>query len=158
MIHTSNGWDKDVQLWFYKSILSFGTFTLDDFHMIGVSFYPFEGPQATFSALKDTFTALEDTYPGKELVIAETNWPASCPNPRSTFPLDASQIPFSHEGQIQWVKNIVDVLNSLKYGAGFFYWEAAWTSNANLGSACADNLLFDPKGKARDSLHIFSLV
>ncbi|KAG0145179.1 hypothetical protein CROQUDRAFT_658976 [Cronartium quercuum f. sp. fusiforme G11] len=158
MLHTSNGWHKSMQLWFYKTILSFGTFTLNDFDIFGFSFYPFQGPEATFSALKDTLEAFENKYPGKELVIAETNWPFSCPSPRSAFPSEANQIPFSQKGQIEWVKNISDLLDSVKGGAGLFYWEAAWTSNANLGSACADNLLFDPTGKARDSVDMFSLV
>lgn len=63
MVHTSQAWNKEKQLWFFKSILSFGTFTLSDFDMIGLSFYPFYGPGATMIALQESLTALESAYP-----------------------------------------------------------------------------------------------
>lgn len=85
---------------------------------------------------------------------------------------------FPQAGQIDWIEGITSVLNGLpsSHGkgkpyhtvpypsssesdvllsprcAGILYWEPTWLQNANLGSACADNLLFDQSGTARSSV------
>ncbi|CUA74321.1 arabinogalactan endo-1,4-beta-galactosidase [Rhizoctonia solani] len=98
MIHLDNGWDSSTQLWWYKTILGQGPLLTSDFDIIGVSYYAFYNPSATLSALKYSLGQLASTY-GKELVVAETNWPVSCPKPKYKFPADASSIPISAIGQ-----------------------------------------------------------
>jgi len=97
---------------------------------------------------------------GKGLVIAETDWPVSCPNPAYSFPSDCSSIPKSVAGQTTWVQDVAAVVASVSssLGQGLFYWEPGFLGNANLGSSCADNLMVDSNGVARSSLSVFSSI
>ncbi|KAG8169472.1 hypothetical protein KVR01_000217 [Diaporthe batatas] len=151
MIHLDNGWDAGTQTWWYKQVLGQGPLVASDFDMIGVSYYPFYNAQATLANLKSSLNQLASAY-GKQIVVAETNWPASCPNPQYAFPSDASSIPKSEAGQATWLKSVGDVVRAVKGGVGVYYWEPAWIGNAGLGSSCADNLLVDGSGKARSGI------
>jgi arabinogalactan endo-1,4-beta-galactosidase len=121
MFHLDNGWDWSLQEWFYSTVLSQGPLTTGDFDMIGVSFYPFYGNQATLSNLRNSLTNLSNRW-GKELVVAETNWPTSCPSPQYPFPGDVSSIPFSASGQTTYVQRVAEVVASVNRGVGLFYW------------------------------------
>ena len=125
-----------------------------DYDMMGVSFYPFYSASATLSSLKSSLINMANKW-GKELVVAETDWPTSCPNPAYAFPSDARNIPFTAAGQSQWIKAIADVVASVPKGNGLFYWEPAWIHNANLGSSCANNCMFSNSGQALSSLSVF---
>ncbi|KAK7716445.1 hypothetical protein SLS64_003599 [Diaporthe eres] len=151
MIHLDNGWDAGTQTWWYKTVLGEGPLTTSDFDMIGVSYYPFYNAQATLANLKNSLGQLASAY-GKQIVVAETNWPASCPNPKYGFPADTASIPKSESGQSTWLKSVADVVRGVKGGVGVYYWEPAWIGNAGLGSSCADNLLVDGSGKARPGI------
>jgi arabinogalactan endo-1,4-beta-galactosidase len=95
---------------------------------------------------------------GKEIVVAETDWPTSCPAPKYAFPSDVSSIPFSAAGQATFVKDLANVVASVNNGKGLFYWEPAWVQNANLGSSCADNLMVSSSGQALSSLAVFASI
>lgn len=123
--------------------------------MIGVSFYPFYGSQATVANLKSTLTGLANTFGKvsffffcniyiladllfeKDIIVAETDWPAagSCPG----VTLSERSIPLSASGQTTWLNDIKGVLNGLPggHGVGFIYWEPGWIGNAGLGSSCS---------------------
>ena len=92
---------------------------------------------------------------GKEIVVAEVDWPISCPNPAYAFPSDIKNIPFSAAGQTTFLKNVADVVASVTGGNGLFYWEPAWVHNANLGSSCANNCMFDSTGKSLPSMSVW---
>jgi arabinogalactan endo-1,4-beta-galactosidase len=62
MVHISNGWDASLQNFFYDGIFISGEFAKGDFDLIGVSFYPFYGSQATLANLKSTLTGLVNTF------------------------------------------------------------------------------------------------
>lgn len=158
MIHTDNGWDKKTQLTFFKKILSMGAFSLSDFDVIGLSVYPFFSAFAKLSAIRKSLEALQSTYKDKLIMIAETDWPVSCPAVANNFPSDTKHIPISVEGQIIWMKALVDILDSLTNGVGICYWEPAWLNNWALGSKCNDSLLFEPSGRARSSVDVFSII
>lgn len=157
MIHLDNGWDWSTQEWFYSSVLEQGPLLLEDFDMMGVSFYPFYGADATLANLKTTLTNMASTW-GKELVVAETNWPTSCSSPANTFPSDVQDIPFSADGQVTFIKRVADVVSSVSNGVGLFYWEPAWVDNAGLGSSCESNTMFAWPGQALSSLSVFSSI
>lgn len=157
MIHLDNGWDVDTQTWFYETILAEGPLDESDFDMMGLSYYPFYSSDATLSALQTSLSTLASTY-GKSLVIAETNWPTSCPDPEYDFPSDASSIPLSAEGQTEWIQKVAAVLEDVDGGDGLFYWEPAWIGNDGLGSSCENNLMFSDSGEALDSLAVFSNI
>ena len=124
--------------------------------MMGVSYYPFYNSAATLASLKSSLANMASTW-GKEIVVAETDWPASCPD-APAFPSDAENIPFSADGQTTWVKDVASVVAGTKGGVGLYYWEPAWIGNANLGSACSDNLMVDANGKVRSSWSVFESI
>ncbi|KAB8296729.1 hypothetical protein EYC80_002149 [Monilinia laxa] len=157
MIHLDDGWYWSHQKSFYQSVLAAGPLASTDFDMMGVSYYPYYSSSATLTNLKTTLTNMASTW-GKELVVAETNWPFACPSPAYAFPSDATSIPFSAAGQTTWVKDVAAVVAGVSGGSGLFYWEPAWVQNAGLGSSCSDNLLFEYSGAVRSSLSVFSSI
>ncbi|KAK0703620.1 family 53 glycosyl hydrolase [Lasiosphaeria miniovina] len=157
MIHLDNGWNWSTQNNWYTNVLKQGTLVSSDFDMIGISFYPFYSSSATLSALKTSLTNLANGW-GKDLVVAETDWPTSCPAPKTSFPSDARSIPYSAAGQATWIKDVANVVAGVKGGVGLFYWEPAWIHNANLGSSCADNCMFSHSGQALSSMSVFEQI
>lgn len=157
MIHLDNGWNWGTQQYWYNTVLSQGLLLTSDFDIMGVSHYPFYNSQATLANLKSSLANMASKW-GKTLIVAETDWPISCPSPAYQFPSDASSIPFSAAGQTTWMQNVAKVVASVSGGAGLFYWEPAWIDNANLGSSCANNLMVDSSGKALSSLAVFSSI
>jgi arabinogalactan endo-1,4-beta-galactosidase len=95
---------------------------------------------------------------GKEIVVAETDWPTSCPSPKYAFPNDVKTIPFTAAGQSTFTEDIANVLDGVSNGKGLFYWEPAWVQNANLGSSCANNLMVSSSGQALSSLSVFASI
>jgi arabinogalactan endo-1,4-beta-galactosidase len=120
MIHLDNGWNWETQKWWYTTALAQNTLLSSDFDIMGVSYYPFYSSSATLSALKSSLSNMASTW-HKESIVAETDWPVSCPNPAYAFPSDASSIPKSVDGQITWVKNVASVVASVSGGTGLFY-------------------------------------
>ncbi|KAK8055370.1 hypothetical protein PG993_000597 [Apiospora rasikravindrae] len=131
MIHLDNGWKWDTQKWCNSA--------------------------ATLSSLKTSLTNMANTW-GKEIVVAETNWPTSCPSPQYAFPSDLKNIPFSAAGQKTFVQKVAATVSGVKNGVGLFYWEPAWVDNAGLGSSCSSNTMFAWPGTALDSLSVFSTI
>ncbi|KAG8766420.1 hypothetical protein FRC12_006894 [Ceratobasidium sp. 428] len=157
MIHLDKGWDSGTQLWWYKTMLSQGPLLTSDFDMIGVSYYPFYSSEAYLGSLKYSLGQLASTY-GKQIVVAETDWPVSCPKPAYAFPSDTTSIPFSAAGQATWMKQVAAIVAGTKGGAGLYYWEPAFLGNAGLGSSCADNLMVDSSGTIRTSMSVFAQI
>jgi arabinogalactan endo-1,4-beta-galactosidase len=149
MIHLDNGWNYDTQMWWYDLVLKQGPLLASDYDVQGVSYYPFYNEGATLAKLKSSLASMKQKY-GKEVIVAETNWPTSCPSPKYAFPSDTKSIPFSAAGQSTWLKNV-----AAAGGTGLFYWEPAWVDNAALGSSCASNTMFEYGGKALSSLATF---
>jgi arabinogalactan endo-1,4-beta-galactosidase len=156
MIHIDNGWDWSAQERWYQSVLSNGL-SLSDFDQMGVSYYPFYGTGATLSALKSSLANMAKSW-GKEIVVAETNWPQSCPNPSQQFPSDLRSIPFSAAGQVQFMKAVAQIVEGTSEGVGIFYWEPAWVDNAGLGSSCSSNTMFAWPGTALSSISVYSQI
>ncbi|OTA85655.1 glycoside hydrolase family 53 protein [Hypoxylon sp. CO27-5] len=154
MIHLDNGWDWNTQKNWYQSALNAGPLTTSDFDMMGVSYYPFYNSGATLSNLKTSLTNMANQW-GKEIVVAEINWPTSCSSPAYSFPSDLKSIPFSADGQTTFMKKVADVLAGVKNGNGIFYWEPAWMNNQGLGSSCESNTMFSWPGKELPSLDVF---
>lgn len=157
MLHLDNGWDSSAQQSFYNAVLGAGPLSLSDFDMMGVSFYPFYNEKATLANLKSSLTNMANKW-NKELVVAELNWPVSCPSPSNKFPSDMQNIPFSASGQVQFIKKVASIVSGVKNGVGLFYWEPAWIDNAGLGSSCASNTMFEWPGKALSSLSVFGQI
>ncbi|KAI1414814.1 glycoside hydrolase family 53 protein [Hypoxylon sp. FL1857] len=157
MIHLDNGWDWNTQKNWYESALKAGPLTTSDFDMMGVSYYPFYNSGATLSNLKTSLTNMANEW-GKEIVVAEINWPTSCKSPAYSFPSDLKSIPFSADGQTIFMKKVADILAGVKNGNGIFYWEPAWMDNQGLGSSCESNTMFSWPGKELPSLDVFNAI
>ncbi|KAI0842267.1 glycoside hydrolase family 53 protein [Hypoxylon sp. FL0890] len=157
MIHLDNGWDWNTQKNWYESALKAGPLATSDFDMMGVSYYPFYNSAATLSNLKTSLTNMANEW-GKEIVVAETDWPTSCKSPAYPFPSDLKSIPFSADGQTIFMKRVANVLAGVKNGNGIFYWEPAWMDNQGLGSSCESNTMFSWPGKELSSLDVFKAI
>lgn len=157
MIHLDNGWSWAQQQYFYTTVLAQGPLLLTDFDMMGVSYYPFYSASATLASLKTSLANMASTW-GKQIVVAETDWPVSCPSPAYAFPSDLTSIPFSAAGQTTFIKDVAAVVAATSGGAGLFYWEPAWINNAGLGSSCASNLMVSTSGVAASSLAVFASI
>ncbi|KAI2640675.1 glycoside hydrolase family 53 protein [Hypomontagnella submonticulosa] len=157
MIHLDNGWNWSQQKSWYESVLKAGTLEASDFDMMGVSYYPFYNSGATLSSLKSSLTNMANQW-GKEIVVAEVNWPTSCKSPAYSFPSDLKSIPFSADGQITFMKKVAEVVAGVKNGVGIFYWEPAWMNNQGLGSSCESNTMFTWPGKELSSLDVFQAI
>ncbi|KAJ5524984.1 hypothetical protein N7494_011634 [Penicillium frequentans] len=141
MIHLDNGWSWSEQEYFYNEVLASTTdLVSSDFDYMGISYYPFYSSSATLASLKTSMTDMYAAY-GKDIVIVETNWPVSCPDPAYSFPSDLASIPFSVAGQETYLEKLAAVVEAVTGGLGIYYWEPAWVGNAALGSSCANNLL-----------------
>jgi len=153
LLHLANGWDWSDLQWWFSNVFIQGALSEDQVDIIGVSFYPFYDAGATLSALESSLTNLASML-GKPIVVAETDWPVSCPGTSLTEP----SIPVSVAGQQIWISDIKNVLISLPngLGQGIFYWEPGWVGSASLGSACADNLVVNSNGATRASINIFN--
>ena len=156
MIHLDNGWDWDSQKYFYDTVLAQGPLLSSDFDVIGISFHPFYGTEATLAALKSSMEQLGSRY-GKGVLVVETDWPAtSCSG--TTFPSDLKVIPQTVAGQTTFIKQVAAIIDAIPAGLGLYYWEPAWIGNANLGSACVDNLMVDGNGKVRESFKVWGQI
>jgi len=164
MIHLDNGWSWSEQQGFYDNLLKGGFFSLNDFDIQGVSYYPFYGTGATLKNLNSSLTQMANKYK-KDIIVAETDWPVSCSGGPE---LSEKNISVSVAGQTEWVHDIIKVLKAVPggRGKGIFYWEPAWFTSAALGSGCKDNVLFTGDfstpshyvGTARSSVNMYKNV
>ncbi|KXT12843.1 hypothetical protein AC579_7620 [Pseudocercospora musae] len=153
LIHLDNGWNYVTQESWYDKVLAEGPLLSTDYDVQAVSYYPFYNSAASLASLKSSLSSMAKKY-GKEVMVVETDWPQSCPNPEYMFPSDTTSIPFSASGQTTWMKDVANAIGGAG-GNGIFYWEPAWLDNAGLGSSCDNNLMFDSNGKALSSLAVF---
>lgn len=154
IIHLDNGWDWDTQEYFYETVLAEGPLLTTDFDVMGVSYYPFYNEDATLTNLQTSLENMAAKW-GKEIMVVETDWPTSCPDPEYPFPSDTTSIPISTAGQTTWMEDVAAVVEGVSGGIGLLYWEPAWINNADLGSSCANCLMVSSTGEASSSLSVF---
>lgn len=144
MLHIDNGWNVTLQERWYDALLENGV-PSSAWDSMGVSFYPFYGTSATFENLETTLRTMAEKY-GKPLQVVETNYPALCtgkwnPVPPSSEP----SIPYSVDGQVQWLEETLRIVREVPngLGRGLWYWEPGFLNNTSLGSDCDDAILFE---------------
>ncbi|KAL1651926.1 hypothetical protein SLS58_000049 [Diplodia intermedia] len=145
MIHVDNGWNVTLQETWFAALVDTGLVSAADWDVFGFSFYPFYGTQATFANLKKSLTTMSRKYK-KPVQVVETDYPVLCSGTWGPVPdLSEPSVPVSVEGQIEWVRKVIDVVRRVPEGrgTGVHYWEPAWTNLTSLGSACDDAILFD---------------
>jgi arabinogalactan endo-1,4-beta-galactosidase len=140
MLHIDNGWNHTLQQTWFETLLATGRVTEADWDVFGFSFYPFYGTAATFANLRETLGWVARRF-GKPVQVVETDYPAIC----NGTALSEPSVPVSVEGQIEWVQEVIDIVQDLPngLGRGVHYWEPAWLNLTSLGSSCADAILFD---------------
>ncbi|KAF1812400.1 glycosyl hydrolase 53 [Eremomyces bilateralis CBS 781.70] len=139
MIHLDEGYSWSTQEWFYDGIIKAG-FSMSNVDVQGVSYYPFWDPtDSTLENFKSTLNNMANKY-GKTIVVSETDWPIKCSQGASRIPPSLRSIPFSADGQVQWMKKVAQVLEGVPrgLGKGLMYWEPGWIDNWSLGSPCED--------------------
>lgn len=113
MLHLADGWSWSEQSFFYTGIFIQGELATSDLDILGVSFYPFYNTAATLASLKSSLTNLAGLM-GKEIVVAETDWPVSCEG----VALSETGIAISTAGQDTRIEDIEGVLAGVAGGVG----------------------------------------
>jgi arabinogalactan endo-1,4-beta-galactosidase len=124
MIHLDRGYSWSTQEWFYDSVIKQG-FNMNSIDIQGISYYPFwDAKESTLENFRDNLNRTARKY-GKGVVVAETDWPTKCSKASENIPASLRSIPFTPEGQIQWVKKIADIVKAVpnSLGQGMMYWE-----------------------------------
>ncbi|GLA43956.1 galactokinase [Aspergillus niger] len=132
IIHLDDGWSWDQQSYSCKTVLSTSELLNTDFDYFGVSYYPFHSTSANIASLRTSLANLQSIY-NKPVVVVETNWPVSCPNPEYTFPSDLRSISLSVAGHQQFLEKLAAVVRAINDGLGVYYWEPVWITNAGVG-------------------------
>ncbi len=178
MIHLDNGGNAPMyKEWFDEYFKRDG----EDFDVIGLSYYPFW--HGTKDDLKANMLQLSSLY-GKEMIIDEVSTGFSMEDYSHYEGLKAEErkgyatkeelvakvpYPMTKEGQAAFMKDIMELIVSIKGGRGFYYWEPAWipvpgcgwASDAALeytkekgpgGNEWANQALFDYEGNSLPAL------
>ncbi|KAI9706155.1 MAG: hypothetical protein M1820_004916 [Bogoriella megaspora] len=143
MIHIDDGYNLTLQNNWFDALTGTGIVKSDDWDIFGFSFYPFYGTAATLPNLQQTLDSLAKQW-GKPLHVVETDWPVQC-NGTGAPELSDTSVPVNVQGQIDWVRDIRNVVKQVPdgLGQGVNYWEPAWLNLTSLGSACQDAILFE---------------
>lgn len=161
MMHFDAGWDTTKYDNIYTALFKTGIIKPTDIDVFGLTNYPYWGTQGTFANVNNTVELLTSKW-GRKVHLIETDYPVKC-----SLVSSEPSIPYSPEGQIQWVGNLTKIMKALPNGAGqgVGFWEGAWLSLPSLGGGgCDDALLFDQeyskvrpnyRGTSRLSVNIF---
>ncbi|KAK7518867.1 family 53 glycosyl hydrolase [Phyllosticta citriasiana] len=144
MLHMDNGWNTTLQELWFGALTATRLVSPADWDVLGFSFYPFYGTNATFENLASTLDWAARRFPGTPLHVVETDWPARCDGEDAPA-LSEPGVPVGAAGQTAWVRRIEAIVKDVVggVGQGIWYWEPAWLNNTSLGSACQDAVLFD---------------
>jgi arabinogalactan endo-1,4-beta-galactosidase len=105
---------------------------MKDVDVQGISYYPFwDAKDSTLENFRQNVNNMAKKY-GKPIVVAETDWPTKCSKASEHIPASLRSIPFTAQGQIDWVKKVADVVKAVPggLGQGVMYWEPGWIDNA----------------------------
>ena len=154
-IHIDAG-DRDGHPQYY-----FGNLTnpawgnVSDFDVVGLSYYPTTRSFYSLSYLQNNLNAMAAAYPGKKLMILETNYPWR------TASVGTDEWAKTPEGQKEFLADLQNVLLAVPNGAGagivYWYPEAVQVPGYNIynGGATA---LFDSNRAALPALDTFAIT
>lgn len=100
-----------------------------DYDVFGSSYYPFW--HGTLDNLKETLSTISTTY-NKKVMVLETSYPYTTEdfdfngNTISSESTITKSYPFSVQGQVNSLLDIIDTINTIDSGIGVCYWEPAW--------------------------------
>ena len=120
IIHTERAGDWDVTKSYYESLLNHGV----DYDIVGLSYYPMW--HKDIPNLSRTLDSLDVHFPNKEVMIVETAFYYSHENDR--WVTDKQQhsdlYPITPEGQAQFTRELVTMLNGHDNVTGLYWWFA----------------------------------
>jgi len=129
---------------------------LDDFDIIGVSYYPFW--HGTFAEFKDTLVKLVERYK-KPIIIAETAhaWRKTADGFIGEQQEKIAGFPATPEAQRKVIDLVMNITASLKedMGLGIYYWEPVVIPIKGEGGWASNMGIFDEEGKALPALECF---
>lgn len=138
--------------WFDQAM----AFGLEDFDIIGVSYYPFW--HGTFGEFKETLEKMVDRY-NKPIVIAETAhaWRLTEEGFIGEKQEEIAGFPATPEAQRTVIDLVMNITASLKeeMGIGIYYWEPVVIPLAGAGGWCSNMGVFDEKGRSLPALSCF---
>lgn len=167
MIHLA-GVDVNLYHTFFDNLIVKNK--VNDFDIIGMSFYPFW--HGTMDDLKNTMNDVSAKY-NKDVIAVETAFGYTLEDAdfeKNNFGTNEEKVSgykATVQGQATGLRDVMATVASVNdnRGLGIFYWAPDWVINekvgwkSNGGGNGWDNLtLFDTKGNALESMDIFNLV
>lgn len=167
MIHLA-GVDVNLYHTFFDNLIVKNK--VNDFDIIGMSFYPFW--HGTMDDLKNTMNDVSAKY-NKDVIAVETAFGYTLENAdfeKNNFGTNEEKVSgykATVQGQATGLRDVMATVASVNdnRGLGIFYWAPDWVINekvgwkSNGGGNGWDNLtLFDTKGNALESMDTFNLV
>ncbi|GMT46414.1 MAG: hypothetical protein IEMM0006_2246 [bacterium] len=145
--------------WFFGLIEQYHV----DYDIIGLSYYPWWHGKS-LDTLQLTLNQLSEKYQ-KKVVIAETAYPftLSWNDWTNNFIGNIDQLipgyPATEAGQEAFLWQLRTILQSIKNGGGFCYWEPEWVSikgpQSTVGSPWENLALFDFQNKTLPAMSVF---
>lgn len=167
MIHLA-GVDVNLYHTFFDNLIVKNK--VNDFDIIGMSFYPFW--HGTMDDLKNTMNDVSAKY-NKDVIAVETAFGYTLEDAdfeKNNFGTNEEKVggyKATVQGQATGLRDVMATVASVNdnHGLGIFYWAPDWVINekvgwkSNGGGNGWDNLtLFDTKGNALESMDTFNLV
>ena len=167
MIHLA-GVDVNLYHTFFDNLIVKNK--VNDFDIIGMSFYPFW--HGTMDDLKNTMNDVSAKY-NKDVIAVETAFGYTLEDAdfeKNNFGTNEEKVSgykATVQGQARGLRDVMATVGSVNdnRGLGIFYWAPDWVINekvgwkSNGGGNGWDNLtLFDTKGNALESMDTFNLV
>lgn len=155
-IHIDRGDQDDHPQWYFGNLTNPTWGNVSDFDVVGVSYYPSTREFHSFALLEDNLEQMIALYPGKKMMILETNYPW-----RTASGLGISQWPSTPAGQQQFLTDLRDMMLGLPNdaGAGIVYWypEAVQVPGYNIYNG-GSTALFDTNRSALSALSAFGVT
>jgi arabinogalactan endo-1,4-beta-galactosidase len=158
-IHIDQGDFSGRPQFFFGNLTNPTWGNVSDFEIVGVSYYPSTRPNHSLALLESNLNAIADTYPGKQIMVLETNY--SWRETPEYSDVGVPQWPETPAGQQQFMADLVNVMLNLHNGAGagivYWYPEAVPVTNFNIYHNGA-TALFDNSRNALPALDTFAVT
>ena len=157
IIHFADGGDYISSTWFFDSTIEYGV----DYDHIGLSYYPWW--HGSLSELAENLDILSLLY-DRHVFVLETAYPWTLAWNDDTHNIIGTEeqllpgFPASPSGQYTFLWHLLQTVasTSSSHGRCVCYWEPAWLSLPESGSALENLNLFDFEGQALPGLLVFA--
>ncbi len=153
MLHIDRGADIDEAAWWFQRVQEHQI----EYDLIGLSFNPLWHEEARLENLYK-MAALAKTFPQKEVIVAETSFPHR-PFRMNKQMYFKGQLPFTQEGQRQYLVQALQILQHVPNVTGLFWWGTTFIHRSFHPDTDYFNAraLFDTSGVALPALNAFLL-